>query len=63
VGERFTIADAYCFAVLSWASFHRVELSAYREIRGYLQRISQRPAVRMALEAEGLLRSELRTAG
>jgi glutathione S-transferase len=54
MGERFTIADAYCFTVLSWARFHRIDLSAYRMVSEYIKRVSERPMVKRALQAEGL---------
>jgi glutathione S-transferase len=54
-GQHFTVADAYCFTVLSWARFHRVDLSAHAAIVGYMARVSARPMVKQALAAEGLL--------
>ena len=54
MGERFTVADAYCFTVLSWARFHRIDLSAYTMVSDYLKRVSERPMVKRALQAEGL---------
>jgi glutathione S-transferase len=57
MGERFTVADAYCFTVLSWARFHRVDLSTYPSILAFMRRVGARPGVRRALEAEGLLRA------
>lgn len=54
MGEQFTIADAYCFTVLSWAHFHRIDLSPYLQINAFMGRVAARPGVRRALEAEGL---------
>jgi len=53
-GEQFTVADAYCFTVLTWARFHRVDLSDYGMVLGFMQRVSSRQMVRQALQAEGL---------
>ncbi|HYF23862.1 MAG TPA: glutathione transferase GstA [Caulobacteraceae bacterium] len=53
--DRFTVADAYTFTVLSWAGPLEVDLSAYPKLQAYLQRIAARPAVQEALAAEGLL--------
>jgi glutathione S-transferase len=57
MGQQFTVADAYCFAVLGWAHFHRIDLGGYREIGAFMERVSSRPKVRVALAAEGLLRA------
>lgn len=54
-GLSFTVADAYCFTVLSWARFHRVDLSAHPAVVDYMTRVSSRPMVKWALQAEGLL--------
>lgn len=55
LGQRFTVADAYCFTVASWSHRLRIDLSPYPSLRDYLQRIAQRPKVREALETESLL--------
>ena len=53
-GDRYTIADAYLFAVLRWSDSVAIELSEWPVLRDYLNRIAARPAVRAALAAEGL---------
>lgn len=53
-GDHFTVADAYCFTVLSWSRFHRIDLSAHPAVTAYITRVSARPMVKCALEAEGL---------
>jgi len=50
----FSIADAYAFTVLRWAKGFKVDLSAYPKLEAYFQRVIARPAVRQALEEEGL---------
>ncbi|WP_243367746.1 glutathione transferase GstA [Microvirga solisilvae] len=55
MGERFTVADAYCFTVLSWARFHRIDLSEYAAVQAFMHEVSNRPMVRRAMEAEGLM--------
>jgi glutathione S-transferase len=57
MGEQFTAADAYCFAILNWTRFHRVDLSAYDHIGHFMKRVSERPKVRASLQAEGLLQA------
>jgi glutathione S-transferase len=54
-GEHFTVADAYCFTVLSWSRFHRIDLSPHLALTAYMARVSARPMVRHALKAEGLV--------
>ena len=53
--ERFTVADAYLFAVLGWCNFLNVDLSRWLPLVAYVARIADRPAVRAALKAEGLI--------
>jgi glutathione S-transferase len=52
--DRFTIADAYAFTIVNWANFLHIDLKPYPNLRAYLARVAQRPAVRAALVAEGL---------
>ena len=53
-GESFGIADAYLFTVTNWSKAVKFDLSPFPALRGYLDRIVQRPAVQAALKAEGL---------
>jgi len=54
-GYHFTVADAYCFTVLSWTRFHRIDLSDHPALTDFMARVSARPMVKHALQAEGLL--------
>lgn len=54
-GDRFTVADAYAFVVLNWTALHDIDLSRWPGLADFSRRVAQRPAVRAALEAEGLL--------
>lgn len=53
MGDRFTVADAYAFTVLSWAAYVKVDLPA--ALGDYLGRVAARPAVKATLEAEDLV--------
>lgn len=53
-GFQFTAADAYCFTVLSWTRFHRIDLSDHSRVLEFMQRVSSRRMVKLALQAEGL---------
>ena len=55
-GDRYTIADAYLFTVLSWASFVEIDLGEWPELGEFLKRIAARPAVRVAMAAERLIK-------
>lgn len=54
LGERFSVADAYLFTIVSWSKLVHVDLSGFAHVRDYLDRVAQRPAVREAMKAEGL---------
>jgi glutathione S-transferase len=56
VGERFGAADAYLFTVLEWSRFVDIDLSPWPSLQAHVARVRQRPAVRAALQAEGLLK-------
>jgi glutathione S-transferase len=56
MGDRFTIADAYLFTVVNWTNFHGIDLSPFPNLQAFQARVSARPAVQQALEAEGLLK-------
>lgn len=55
MGQHFTVADAYCFTVLNWARFHRIDLSEYPAVETFMRAVSNRPMVQRAMQAEGLL--------
>ena len=55
-GERFTAADAYLFTVVNWTNIHKIDLSPYPNLKAFMDRVAARPAVRQALQAEGLLK-------
>jgi glutathione S-transferase len=55
MGRDYSVADAHFFVVSNWASWVNFDLSPYRAVLGYRQRIGSRPAVAAALEAEGLV--------
>jgi len=53
-GEQFTVADAYLFAVTNWAKHVDLDLSEFKALNAFQQRVAARPSVQAALEAEGL---------
>lgn len=54
VGDRFTVADAYMYTVLTWTGLAGIDLSTWPVLVAYRDRIQQRPAVQAARSAEGL---------
>lgn len=52
----YSVADAYAFTILSWTRYLAVPLTRHPHVQAYLERVAARPAVRAAMEAEGLLR-------
>jgi glutathione S-transferase len=54
MGAHFTVADAYLFTVVNWTNFHGLSLAAYPNLSAFMGRVAARPAVREALQAEGL---------
>lgn len=53
-GDRFTVADAYCFTVLRWAKPMGLDLGEFPNVSAYVARVAARPAVAAALAAEGI---------
>ncbi len=52
VGEEMSVADCYLFVMLMWAQKNALDIPAH--LSGYFERLKQRPAVKLALEHEGL---------
>jgi glutathione S-transferase len=56
MGETFTVVDAYLLTVVNWMRPAGLDPNKWPGLKEYRARISQRPSVRAALEAEGLLK-------
>jgi glutathione S-transferase len=55
MGGTFTVADAYLYTVLTWCKHVGIDLAKWPTLAAYKARVEQRPSVREALKAEGLL--------
>jgi len=55
MGDKFTAADAYLFAVVRWSPRVGIDLSKWKNITAYLDRVAARPKLQEAMKAEGLL--------
>lgn len=52
--NTFSLADIYLFTIVRWASLFNIELTSYRNLSSFLERISNRSAVKSAMRAEGI---------
>lgn len=55
LGEQFTVADAYLFVTLGWCSHVGIDLSRWPVLKSYSEKIAGRPAVRKAMQEQGLI--------
>ncbi len=55
MGETYSVADAYLFAVLRWSPRLGFDLTAWPVLKNYLKNIGERPAVMAAMKEEDLL--------
>jgi glutathione S-transferase len=55
MGDTYSVADGYLFTVMSWNKHLNIDLSAYKNIVNFQNRIYERPATQRAFKAEGLL--------
>ena len=56
-GSDFSVADGYLFTVTSWAPRVGLDLAALTNLEAHAKRVAARPAVKAAMEAEGLLKA------
>jgi glutathione S-transferase len=56
MGDTFTVADAYLYAVLNWTHGLQIDLVPWPALQQYLARIAARPKALQALKAEGLVK-------
>jgi len=55
LGDHFSVADGYLFVVTRWAKPMNIDLTPYPNLLAHHERVAARPAVREAMEFEGLL--------
>ncbi|HSW13449.1 MAG TPA: glutathione transferase GstA [Solimonas sp.] len=51
-GENFTVADAYCYTLLSWTGYVGIDLARWPGLKAYRDRVGARPSVQAAHAAE-----------
>jgi len=54
MGSEYTVADAHLFVVSNWASWVKFDLSPFRAVLEFRERVGARPAVIAVLKTEGL---------
>jgi glutathione S-transferase len=54
LGNRFSIADAYLFVILSWHKQLKVDLSRWPALLQFIDRVAARASVQRAMAEEGL---------
>ena len=52
MGDHFSVADAYLFTVSNWTQPMKIDLSAFKNLVAYRERVAARPAVQEAMKAE-----------
>ena len=57
MGNEFTVADAYLFTIAGWSPYVNLDLAGWPALKAYHERIAERPAVKAAMQAEGLIKS------
>ena len=56
MGDKFTVADAYLVTLLNWLRPAGFDIAQWPRLKAYRGRLRERPSVRAALDAEGLLK-------
>lgn len=57
LGNEFTAADAYLFTVTNWARILKLDFSEFPSVLAFQKRVAERPAVKAAMAAEGLIKA------
>lgn len=55
MGKQFTVADAYLFVLLNWTKAQQIDLSKWPNLAAFQKRVAERPKVKQAMQAEGLI--------
>jgi glutathione S-transferase len=53
MGEQYTVCDPYLYTVAQWLAGDSVDINAFPKVADHFQRMSERAAVKKALEEQG----------
>jgi glutathione S-transferase len=56
MGDKFSVADAYCFVIVRWSKYKDIDLGRWPNLTAYMDRVAARPKVQEAMKAEGLIK-------
>ena len=54
MGDAFGAADAYLFTVLNWCPMVGFDLSPWKNLVSFVERLQSRPAIQKTMKEEGL---------
>ncbi|CAN5119232.1 glutathione transferase GstA [soil metagenome] len=57
LGKDFSVADGYLFVMLKWAERMSIDLSEFKNLTAYKDRVAARPQVQQAMVKEGLMKA------
>ncbi|MDB5503361.1 MAG: Glutathione S-transferase [Tardiphaga sp.] len=57
LGKAFSVADGYLFVMLKWAERMGMDLSEFKNLTAYKDRVAARPKVQEAMTKEGLMKA------
>ena len=57
MGKDFSVADGYLFVMLKWAERMGLDLSEFKNLAAYKERVAARPKVMEAMAKEGLMKA------
>ena len=57
MGKQFSVADGYLYTMLRWADGHKFDLSGFKNLMAFKERVQARPKVQEALTKEGLMKA------
>ena len=54
MGDKFTIADIYLYVICTWLRYADIDISQWKQLSAWYNRVAARSAVKKACEEEGL---------
>ena len=54
MGDHFSVADGYLYTVSRWTKPMNIDISGFKNLTAFMERVGARPAVQEALKVEGL---------